>query len=47
MMEQFGVVSADVVGIDTLATRLGEEVLTTESVMQLASLVGTWARKRA
>jgi hypothetical protein len=43
LMERFGVVSADVVGIDTLASRLRDEVLTMECVIQFPSLIGAWA----
>ena len=44
MMERFGVVSAEVVGIDTLAARLRDEVLTMEGLIQLPALIGAWAR---
>ena len=43
MMERFGVVSAEVVGINTLAARLRDEVLTMEGVIQLPALIGAWA----
>jgi len=44
MMERFGVVSAEVVGIDTLAARLRDEVVTMEGIIQLPALIGAWAR---
>jgi ubiquinone/menaquinone biosynthesis C-methylase UbiE len=44
MMERFGVMSAEVVGIDTLAARLRDEVLTMEGLIQLPALIGAWAR---
>jgi ubiquinone/menaquinone biosynthesis C-methylase UbiE len=44
MMERFGVVSAEVVGIDTLAARLRDEVVTMEGLIQLPALIGAWAR---
>jgi ubiquinone/menaquinone biosynthesis C-methylase UbiE len=43
MMERFGVVSAEVVGIDTLAARLRDEVVTMEGIIQLPALIGAWA----
>jgi hypothetical protein len=43
-MERFGVVSAEVVGIDTLAARLRDEVVTTEGIIQLPALIGAWVR---
>jgi len=44
MMERFGVVSAEAVGIDTLTARLRDEVVTTEGIIQLPALIGAWAR---
>jgi hypothetical protein len=45
MMEQTGLVSAEDVGIDTLADRLRAEALGLRGVQMLPIVVGAWAQK--
>jgi 2-polyprenyl-3-methyl-5-hydroxy-6-metoxy-1,4-benzoquinol methylase len=45
MMERFGVATAATVEVDTLAARLGTEMISMDGVTILPSLVGAWARK--
>lgn len=47
MMERFEVVSANVVGIDSLADRLREEAMELDAVLIMPSLIGAWTRKPA
>jgi hypothetical protein len=45
MLEQVGLVSAEEVGVDTLADRLRAEVVGGRRVQMLPIVVGAWARK--
>jgi len=45
MMERFGVVSADTVGIDSLADRLRAEAVELDAVLIAPNLIGAWTRK--
>lgn len=45
MMTKLGVASADEVGVETLVERLNEEMISSDGVMMLPSLIGAWARK--
>lgn len=47
MLEQMGIVTADDVGIETLADRLGAEVVDRRGVQMLPIIIGAWARKEA
>jgi SAM-dependent methyltransferase len=44
---KLGVVTADEVGVDSLAERLRAEVLAADAVIRVSDLVGAWARKPA
>ncbi len=45
MLEQMGIVTADDVGIETLADRLRAEVVDQRGVQMLPIVIGAWARK--
>jgi ubiquinone/menaquinone biosynthesis C-methylase UbiE len=45
MLEQMGVVTAEEVGVDTLADRLRAEVVARRGVQMLPIVIGAWARK--
>jgi ubiquinone/menaquinone biosynthesis C-methylase UbiE len=45
MLQQMGIVTAEDVGIETLADRLREEVVGQRGVQMLPIIIGAWARK--
>lgn len=47
MMERHGVATAADIGIDTLAARLREEMVSHEGISILPSLIGAWTQKTA
>ncbi|SPB16794.1 SAM-dependent methyltransferase [Caballeronia novacaledonica] len=44
LAERFGVASADEIGIDTLASRLRDEIVALDGIMQPPAFVGAWTR---